>query len=116
MPRTIGQCIAEARSILQDTATPFRYADADLYGLFTSAMADTRRLRPDLFIATLLDPYADFAPDDSGEAFPISEAYWTAIVNYLVGRAELRDDEANADSRAAALISAFKAALTTNLA
>ena len=116
MPRTIGQCIAEVRSILQDTATPYRYSDADLYSLLNSAMSEVRRLRPDLFLASLFEPLPLYTTADVATTFPISELYWIAVVNYLVGRAGLRDDEFNSDARASALLSSFKAQLTTNTA
>lgn len=116
MPRTIGQCIAEARAILQDTTTPYRYEDADLYALFNSAMSEMRRLRPDLFLSTLLDTPALYTVASANTAFPVSETYWIAVVNYLIGRAELRDDQFNSDARASALLSAFKAQLSTSTA
>ncbi|NBT77292.1 MAG: hypothetical protein EBT04_02330 [Betaproteobacteria bacterium] len=116
MARTIGNCVAEARSILQDTAPPYRYAEVDLYVIFNSAMSETRRLRPDLFMASLFDPPIVYLSTNSSSPFPISESYYIAVVNYIVGRAELRDDQFNADNRASALLSAFKAQLSSSTA
>lgn len=116
MPRTIAQCISEARSILQDTATPYRYPEADLYVIFTSAMSEARRMRPDLFLATIFDAIPSYTEANAADPFPITEIYWIAVVNYLVGRAELRDDQFNSDARASALLSSFKAQLTSSAA
>lgn len=116
MARTIGQCIADARTILQDRVPTHRYPEAELYAIFTSAMSDARRLRPDLFLPTLLRPFEAYTEADRDTPFPITELYWTAVVNYVVGRAELRDDQYNQDSRAASLLSSFKALLSTAMA
>lgn len=110
MARTVGDCITEAREILQDTEEPHRYPDADLIRIFNSAVSECRRLRPDLFIGRLFTPVVVVDPS---EEFPVDEIYWVAFVNYLTGRAELRDDQFNADGRAGSLLASFKAQMST---
>ena len=113
MPYTIGQCVAEARTILQDQVTPYRYDDASIYNIFTSAMFEARRLRPDLFLSRLFEDLPLYTVADADKPFPISTLYSVAVINYLVGRAELRDDEFNSDGRANAMLTSLKAQLST---
>lgn len=46
---TPSDVITEARNILQDTATPYRYSDTDLLGFFNQTIKRMVVLRPDLF-------------------------------------------------------------------
>lgn len=110
---TIGDVIQAARVILQDQEPEFRYTDANLYGAFSEAISEVRRLRPDLVIASLFDPPTSYTSADAGVAFPITAMYRVAVTNYLVGRAELQDDQFNSDGRASSMLSAFKAQLST---
>ena len=116
MAYSVGQCVAEARVILQDTVVPHRYSDEDLYANLNTALLEARRLRPDLFLADLFGPPPRFLPEEHASAFPVSTLYTVAFINYLVGRAELRDDQFNSDARANALLTSFKAQLSTNSA
>lgn len=116
MAYTVGQCVAEARVILQDTVMPHRYSDDDLYANLSTAVAEARRLRPDLFLSNLFGSPPRFVPADSAALFPVSPLYVTSFINYIVGRAELRDDQFNSDTRANALLTSFKAQMSTNTA
>lgn len=107
MPRTIGDCIRDARELLQDTVEPYRYSEADLYALFSTAIADARRLRPDLFIGRLRAAVPVYSVGNAQTAFPVDEQFFGAFVYYVVGRAELRNDQYSADNRANALITSF---------
>lgn len=48
-------------------------------------------------------------------SLPITDAYYPALVNYIVGRAEMRDDEHANDSRASQLMSAMAQSLGTGV-
>jgi hypothetical protein len=112
--RTIASAVAQARTLLQDV-TPtvgglYRYSDQDLLDNFNGAMLETRRARPDLFLAyglrTPLPLFTTTVMTD-GTLFPIDEQYFNAFVYYLVGRAELREDTFSNDSRAVSLLNKF---------
>lgn len=111
--QTVGQYVAEARTLLQDRYAPFRYADEELVDCLNIGMQEARRLRADLFIPTNfavswfnVDDTLDFDAD-----VPMDQMYRSALVYYIVGRAQLRDDEATTDQRASGLMSKFTSQL-----
>lgn len=112
MPLTIGDCITEARRILQDTVTPYRWTDDDLYDALNLALSEARRMRPDLFLADLFATTATvYTAADAATAFPIWDAYMVAIVAFVVGWASLRDDQFADDGRSLKFLATLKAQL-----
>lgn len=96
----IQVAINEARAILQDTdsASGYRYSDADLLGYVRDAVNVARALRPDIFIGQYATPVPEtYALSDP---FPLPLFYYTPTCQYIAGRAELRDDEFAVDGRA----------------
>ena len=112
MARTVGQVVSAARAIIQDTRPTFRITDADLAGYVSEAIAEARRMRPDLFASTFRNPMPYYTPANFNTVLPIPDFYFTHIVNYVVGRADLREDEFAQDGRAITLLTAFGVALT----
>jgi hypothetical protein len=117
---TVGAYLDEARRLLQDEVTPFRYEDDDLVGALNIGLMEARRVRADLFLPIGDVPYfappADHVAADAtlrGTAVPLDKMYRSTLVYYIVGRAQLRDDESTTDQRAAALITNFTAQLLT---
>ena len=132
MAKTYQNLIIEAREILQDSQEPFRFTDATLLNQLNRALIELGRLRPDAFtdrfdegsgdiivpevVAT--DPTPDSDPDeldvdeDSQVALTSSidwpMQFYPAMVAYVIGSAELTDDEFTDDGRAATLLSSFK--------
>jgi len=47
---TVAEYVAEARVLLQDSVTPFRYDDASLLTALNLTLLEARRIRPDLFV------------------------------------------------------------------
>jgi len=110
---TYGQILTQVRTIVQDQATPYRYQDAELYFALTEAMADARALRPDLFLAMGLDTTPFLVTSALANAqFPIAWQYVPAFIDYVIGRAESRDDTYTDDSRAATFMGRFVQRLT----
>lgn len=106
---TISDVITQAREIVQDVDSD-RHTDEKLVGYLNNAIADARRLRPDLFLpdtsVAIITQYtaADLAsPPD----FPIEMTYFTAVVEYIAGFVGLGDDEFAQDNRAVALLNRF---------
>jgi hypothetical protein len=112
--RTINDVIDQARIILQDKVTPYRYSDEELVSFFNNALYELKRLRPDAWLGSLgkdLDLYAPIATDLAKEV-PFSSIFFQPVVAYVAGYAELRDDEFVVDNRAGLLMSSFTRAIS----
>lgn len=104
---TIQTVIDEARVILQDSSKA-RYTDAELLTVANYALYSAKRVRPDLFFSSIGQDQTAVILSDT---FPLPTQFQPVVSNYIVSRAELRDDEYSVDGRAAALDAAFRAAL-----
>ena len=113
---TVGQYLEESRRLLQDEFTPYRYADDDLVDALNIGLLEARRLRADLFLPLFdipwFDPTKTTAPD-LAKKVTFDPMYRQSLVYYIVGRAQLRDDESTTDARAASLMTKFTAQLLT---
>ena len=107
---TVQKYVAYARELLQDEKnTPYRYSDASLVRALALALPEAKLRRPDLFLNVTIP---DITVNDA-TVVPMDEMYRTALVYYMCGIAQLRDDEEVTDQRAAAFIGMFAAKLTT---
>lgn len=104
---TLGQYLEEARTLLQDKHEPYRYTTDELVEALNIGLAEARRLRADLFLPRGDVPY--FAPTDTNRKVPLNIMYRSTLAYYIVGRAQLRDDENTTDQRAGALLQKFTA-------
>ena len=116
--KTIDNAIAEARAILQDTdptGPANRYSTADLVAYLNNGLLEARKLRPDLFREYYGVDTPSYEEADLGQdtPFPIDGMYFSPIVFYITGSAELRDDEFTVDARAVTLMGQFTAKLVT---
>jgi hypothetical protein len=107
---TVADYVAEARVILEDKVPPYRYPDDDLVTALNIAIREARRVRPDLFLSSkfVLPKYT--TADTTAVA--IDEQYRSTFLYFIVGRAQLRDEEQTEDARAAAYLNKFVAQLT----
>lgn len=105
--RTYGTAVARARTVLQDTVQPYRYSDDMLYAALDSAVLEARRIRPDIFVGSLLSALPDITPARAGTALPIDNMFLQALVYYVVGSMELSEDEYTNEGRAVALLARF---------
>jgi hypothetical protein len=114
---TVGQYLEESRRLLQDEFTPYRYADDDLVDALNIGLLEARRLRADLFLPLFDIPWFDPAPGalatTKTKPVTMDPMYRQSLVYYIVGRAQLRDDESTTDARAASLMTKFTAQLLT---
>lgn len=100
MATKMSVLVARARVPINDQATDEadrRYSDDDLLGYANDALRRLRKDRADLFLGQLTTAFVDKAATDN---FPIDEDYMSAVVDYMVARAETRDDEEALESRA----------------
>jgi hypothetical protein len=106
---TVAKFITQARVLLQDGTEPYRYSDTELMESLNLAVLEARRLRSDLFLAV------DFVPQTydstSDVTTDIDAQYRPAFLYFMVGYAQLRDEEQNQDQRAGALITKFASQL-----
>ncbi len=119
---TYQDILDEARTLLQDVdAEPaYRYSDEVLTAKLNRALREFSRLRPDAFDVLFTDTDTEsggtlnvpsLTVDDLGDTFPFEEMFYTPIVYFVVGSAELVDDEYTNDGRVSALMSQFRTML-----
>ena len=113
---TVGQYLEESRRLLQDEFTPYRFPDDDLVDALNIGLLEAKRLRADLFLPLFEIPWHDptktTAPDLAAPV-TLDPMYRSALVYYVVGRMQLRDDEPTTDQRASGLLQKFTAQLLT---
>jgi hypothetical protein len=123
---TVGDYIAQARILLQDTVQPYRYPDDDLVSGLNMAFNEITRLRPDLLIDRMstqastavtssvlgwTDYLVVYSAASQATEVVIALAYRNPILFYIVGFAQLRDGEDTQDARASAFINKFTSQL-----
>jgi hypothetical protein len=111
---TVGAYLKESRVLLQDTRVPYRYSDAELVDCLNTGILEARRLRADLFLPTFTIPYFDTSGTINSTAkVAIDPMYRPAFLYYIVGKAQLRDEESTTDQRASAFLTKFTSQLLT---
>lgn len=109
---TVGDLIARARTLLQDkTEGAYRYPDADLISGLNEAFMEAKRLRPDLFLRTYDTSDIPAYTTLNDPLTRIPEEYRPSFIYYVVGNAQLQDQEENIDARATTLLNKFVAQL-----
>jgi hypothetical protein len=110
---TVANYVAEARVLLQDVVPTYRYADAELVSTLNLGIMTARRNRPDLFLSVTTIPQFTVADITNATAFAMDPQYRVAFLFFMVGFAQLRDEEDTQDTRAAAFIGKFTQQLMT---
>jgi hypothetical protein len=103
----VSDYLTEARVLLQDKVVPYRYPDIDLIANLNQGLLEARRLRPELFLWDKMSAVPMYSATTDPVAF--NQQYRVSLLYYIVGRAELRDQENDEDQRAAALLGKFTA-------
>jgi hypothetical protein len=114
--RTIATVLAEARTLLQDKHTPYRYTDDELLEAFNGIVAEIRAKRPDMFLGAgigLRDPVPYYTMANTTTPFPLPATAYNACLYYVVGRSSLRDDTYADDSRAVTMMNKAVTSLLT---
>lgn len=95
-------------------ARPFRHDDADLYHSVSNALAETRRLRPDMFLgAGLRIALPVYTAADSATPFPVDDRYYLSYVYYVVGDALSADGSLMKDTEPATYLQLFVSGVMT---
>jgi hypothetical protein len=110
---TVGDIIGEVRVLIMDTdAAGYRYDDASVYQALNEGMLEARRIRPDFFRGVW--PTPQYSPTDVDVSINFPEQFRPALIDYVCGRVQLRDDESTQDQRAGVFISSFRVLLSGN--
>jgi hypothetical protein len=100
---TVADYVADVRVLLQDTITPYRYADADCVTALNVTILEALRMRADLFLVdgtntTITSPPSFAAVDTT--AVPIEYPFRLGVVWGMASHLIRRDQEDVQDKRA----------------
>ena len=120
MAKTYQDVVTEARVLLQDTdATSYRYSDTVLLAMYNRGLQALCRIRPDacydlydnnlLNVPELVESGAGAGQTNWTANFGLDMQFFNPLVHYVVGMAEITDDEYTEDGRAMMLLNQFKA-------
>lgn len=119
MAKTYQDVVTEARVLLQDTdATSYRNSDATLLAIYNRGLQALARVRPDacfdlyssnsLNVPELVESGAVAGQTNWTDNFGLEMMFFAPLVAYIVGVAEIIDDEYSEDGRAALMLASFK--------
>lgn len=117
--KTYQDLVQEARDLLQDTDTNLeRYTDEFLLRILNRGLRDLGAMRPDVFydlfsgndlnVPEVVESGAGAGQINWTDVFTLEFQFYTPLVLYLVGVAEVTDDEYTVDTRAALLLGQFR--------
>lgn len=95
---SVSDYIEDARTLLLDRTSPYRYGDISLLVALNLALLDGRRIRPDLFVYKHGNVVPSFSVVD-GQRVPIEPQFRKAFVYGMVAHALARDQEDVQDQR-----------------
>lgn len=103
---TVADYISDARTLLLDTISPYRYDDESLIISLNVSLLEGRRLRPDLFVFECGGRVPHYSTRDieSKTAVPIEEQFRLAFLHGVLGHALERDQEDVQDQRAVTML------------
>jgi hypothetical protein len=108
---TVADYIHDARVLLQDEVTPYRYSDAQLVNALNYAFMETRRIRPDVVKSFFNSPLPTYSASSGSTSVSLDAQYRVAFLYYICGMVQLRDDEATQDTRASGFMNKFTSSL-----
>jgi hypothetical protein len=112
----LGGLLLEARGLLNDTVpisgSP-RFTDSELIGIVNEALLQIRSKRPDAWLSYgLRSPLPIYSmPAATDVRLPIEDQFYSPILYYVVGRAELVEDTFADNGRAITLMGKFNSLL-----
>lgn len=111
---TVADYVADARVLLQDTVEPYRYATAELVENLNLGLLEMRRLRPDVMMSTFRSSLPKYTTTNTSTTNVVCDVqYRMALLYYICGMAQLRDDEATQDNRASIFLNKFVSQMLT---
>lgn len=110
---TVADYVRDARVLLQDTIADYRYSDSELVEALNLGLLEMRRLRPELVRSYFSSSIPTFSSTAMTAAVPVDYQYRVALLYYICGQAQLRDDESTQDARATVFLNKFVAQMLT---
>lgn len=110
---TVADYINDARVLLQDTVSPYRYSSDEIVTALNYAFMEARRLRPDIVRTYLNSSLPTYSSASPSTAVAVDVQYRVAVLYYICGMVQLRDDEATQDQRASGFLNKFQNVLLT---
>lgn len=110
---TVADYISNARVLLQDTVATYRYSDAELVSSLNLGLLEMRRLRPELMRSYFRTSIPTFSSSTPSASVALDVQYRVALLYYICGNAQLRDDENTQDARATVFLNKFVAQMLT---
>lgn len=111
MATLLSTALNDARALLLDQTTPYRYPDADLVGYVNNGVATMYRLRPDFHLSAVLPTFSVGTLTAEIPDFIVSEGFYPALIDFVVHRAQMRDDQYVDEGISAVFIEKFRAQL-----
>lgn len=120
MAKAYQDIVDEARELLQDTvSTAYRFTDVFLVNRLNNGLQELGRIRPDsmydlydagqLNVPSVVLSGTPTAPDVLITAdIQFERQFYNPLVLYVVGSAEIQDDEFTMDNRAGLLLQQFR--------
>lgn len=108
---TVQDYIDKSRALLQDAVIPYRYSDADMMDALNQGIMESRRIRPDITLASFRLTLPEYLT--VGSTVAIDPQYRMAFVYYICGQMQLSDQEDVQDTRAIAFLNKFTGQLTS---
>lgn len=109
---TVQDYVDNARVLLQDTVATYRYSSEELVDALNLAILELIRVRPDVCFKLLRTSVLEFSAGSLSAAVTIDPRYRPAVLYFIVGHAQLRDEEDVQGERAAALLNGFLSRLS----
>lgn len=117
--KTYQDLVTEARKLLQDTDINLqRYTDETLIEILNRGLRDIGTMRPDVYytlfsanslnVPEVVESGAGVGQIDWTDVFTLEFQFYTPLVGYVVGVAEITDDEYTTDGRAAMFLQQFR--------
>lgn len=110
---TVADYVRNARVLLQDTVADYRYSDTELVEGLNLGLLEMRRVRADLLRSYFKTDVPSFSASAMATSVPVDQQYRVALLYYICGQAQLRDDEDTQGARATAFLNKFVAQLLT---
>lgn len=103
---TVGDYIAEARVLLQDTNNAaYRTPDTELKAALGLGVLEIRRMRPDLLVFGAMPAITSATLDNV--PVTLDAQFRLALLYFVVGQVGLKDEEEGAESRASGFMRSF---------
>lgn len=100
---TVADYMSDARTLLLDKISPYRYDDASLIVALNVTLLEARRVRPDLFVFCAPKvQHFETTDIDAKTIVNMEEQFRLAVLHGIVGHAIERDQEDVQDTRATA--------------